>query len=233
MATRSLRDGAPVLIWPVAHRHDEVRDGGVFGLAGAVADDGGPAGAASHFDRLEGLGDGADLVELDQDRVGGLLGDPLGEEVLVGDEQVVADELDLAADPGVELLPAGPVLFAEAVLEGDDRVLVDPLLPEVDHLAGVEDAAFALEVVAAGDAFDAGPLDEDGAGGGVKGDRDVVARLVAGLLDGLEDDLDGRLVGREGRREAALVALADGEAAVAQDLLEAARRSRRRRAGPR
>ena len=50
-------------------------------------------------------------------------------------EEVVADELDPIAEPRGELAPAGPVVLAEAVLERDDRVAVDPVGPEVDQLA--------------------------------------------------------------------------------------------------
>ena len=100
----------------------EVGDEGVFGLAGAVADDGGVAVAAAELDGLEGLGDGADLVELDQDGVGDLLLDALLQALGVGDEEVVADELDVAELLGEEL-PAVPVVLGEAVFERDDGVL--------------------------------------------------------------------------------------------------------------
>ena len=70
MATRSVRLGAPVLIWPALSGHGQVGDGGVFGLAGAVGDDGGVAGAVGHLDGVQGLGQGADLVDLDEDGVG-------------------------------------------------------------------------------------------------------------------------------------------------------------------
>ena len=56
--------------------------------------------------------------------------------------------------------------------------------------------------------------------GRVERDRDLVAGLVAGLLDRPQDDLDGGLVGRQGRREAALVALAGGVALVVEDLAQ-------------
>ena len=39
----------------------------------------------------------------------------------VGDEQVVADELDLAAEFRGQLLPAGPVVLGQAVLDRADR----------------------------------------------------------------------------------------------------------------
>ena len=68
-ATRSVRDAEPVLIWPAPVRHGEVGDEGVFRLARAVRDDRQIARRARHLDRLERLGQRADLVHLDEDRV--------------------------------------------------------------------------------------------------------------------------------------------------------------------
>ena len=100
-----------------------------------MADDGGVAEAAAELDGFEGLGDGADLVDLDEDGVGDLLLDSLLQALGVGDEEVVADELDLGADEVGELAPAGPVVFGETVFERDDGVLAGPgLSVEVDHL---------------------------------------------------------------------------------------------------
>src|SRR5207302_11062875 len=88
----------------------EVGYKGVLGLAGAVADDAGVAVAAAKLDGLEGLGDGAGLGDLDWDGVGDLLLDALLQALGVGDEEVVADELDVAEDLG-EVLPAVPVVL--------------------------------------------------------------------------------------------------------------------------
>ena len=60
---------------------------------------------------------------------------PLG----VGHEQVVADELHLAAELRGQLLPAVPVVLGQAVLDRADRLLVAQLLPQVDHLVGRDD----------------------------------------------------------------------------------------------
>ena len=72
----------------------DIGNGGVLGLAGAVGDDRRVACAVGHLDSVEGLGQGADLVDLDEDCVGGAQLDALLEALDVGDEQVVADELD-------------------------------------------------------------------------------------------------------------------------------------------
>ncbi len=100
-----------------AGAYGEVGDEGVFGLAAAVADDRGVAEAAGQFDGVEGFGDGADLVDLNQDGVGDLLFDSLLEALGVGDEEVVADELDSVAEDFGEVSPAGPVVFGEAVFD--------------------------------------------------------------------------------------------------------------------
>ncbi len=103
---------------------------GVFGLAAAVADDAGVAEAAGQLDGFEGLADRADLVDLDEDGVGDLLLDSLLEALGIGDEEIVAYELDLVAEDLGEVCPAVPVVFGQAVFDADDGVLVDPGLPE-------------------------------------------------------------------------------------------------------
>ena len=64
-----------------------------------------------HLDGLKSLGQGADLVDLDQQGVGGTELDALGEALRVGDEEVVADELDLVADLVGQGLPVVPLVL--------------------------------------------------------------------------------------------------------------------------
>ena len=54
-----------------------------------------------HGDGVQRLGQRADLVELDEDGVGGALADALGQALRVRDEEVVAHELHVAAELGV------------------------------------------------------------------------------------------------------------------------------------
>ena len=68
-ATRSVRLADPVLICPALVADREVGDGRVFGFARAVRDDRGVVRVARHRHGVERLGDGADLIELDQQRV--------------------------------------------------------------------------------------------------------------------------------------------------------------------
>ena len=90
-------------------------------------------------DGVEGFAEGADLVDLNEDGVGGAFLDAALDELFVGDEEVVADELDLVAEFGVELGPAFPVVFGEAVFDGADGVFVGPVGPDGDEVVGGDD----------------------------------------------------------------------------------------------
>src|SRR5256885_6115834 len=72
----------------------EVGDKGVFGFAAAVRNDGVVSGFARKFDGVNGFRNAADLIELDENRVGNAFVDAAGETLRVGDEKIVADELD-------------------------------------------------------------------------------------------------------------------------------------------
>ena len=138
MATRSERDGAPVLIWPVpiATTKSAIVVSSVSPerwLTMAVQ----PARRAIAIASIVSVSVPI-WLSLIRTELADVLADAPGDEVRVGHEDVVADQLDLGAEALGELGPAGPVVLGQTVLEGDDRVLGDPLLPEVDELAGVE-----------------------------------------------------------------------------------------------
>ena len=69
-----------------------------------------------------------------------------------------------------------------------------------------------------------GAVLEEGAGGGVEGDGDVLSGRVPGGLDGLDDDLAGLVVALEVGGEAALVADAGGVALLLEDALKGVER---------
>src|ERR1019366_8598316 len=76
------------------------------------------------------IGDRADLVELDEDGVRHAFLHTAGDDLRVRTEDVVADELDLPSEPFRQALPAAPVVLGEPVLEEDDRIPGDPVLPQ-------------------------------------------------------------------------------------------------------
>src|SRR3954454_2983513 len=176
----------------------EVGDGGILGFAGAVRHHRGVAGLVRHLDGGERLGQRADLVDLDQDRVGPSGLDAFGEALDVGDEEIVTDELALLADEVGQLLPAVHVVFRHAVLDGHDRIARD----EISKVLGLlgDRAGLALALV---DVF--AVLEELGRGA-VEANDDVGARLVAGLADRVHDEFERGVRRRQVRGKAALVA---------------------------
>ena len=179
-----------------------------------MAHDAGVTGLLGGLDGLERLGERADLVDLDQDRVGGTQLDALLEALGVGDEQVVAHQLHLVANATGELNPAVPVLLGHAVLNGDDGIGVDELLPVINHLGTRVLHALALELVHAG----LGVVELGR--GRVHGVHEVDAGLKAGLLHGLGDVLERLGIGLKVGGKAALVAHAAAQAGLVQHALE-------------
>ena len=59
---------------------------------------------------------------------------PLLEDLDVSDEDVVADQLDLAAELVGHQLPAVPIVFGETIFQRHDRILPDPVGPELHHV---------------------------------------------------------------------------------------------------
>ncbi len=161
-------------------------------------------------DRVEGFAERADLVELDEDRVGRALVDTALQALDIRHEEVVAHELDAIARALVERRPAGPVVLGHAVLDRDDRVGGDPVRPERGEPGAVERAALAREDIAAAFALALVELGH----GRIEGDRDLVAGDAAGGRDGLHQQLQRLAVRAELRCEAALVA--DGRAVAAR-----------------
>ena len=132
----------------------------------------------SHFDCVECFGQCTDLVDLDQDCVRNAEINTLLEEGCVCNEQVVTNKLDSVSETLCELLPAIPVILCETVFDGDQRILVDPALIEVDHFfaglftfAGTSEDILALLLI------------KEFGGSRVHCEADVITELVAGCLD--------------------------------------------------
>ncbi len=135
-ATRSVREAEPVLICPQFGGHREVGDGRVLGLAAAVAHHAGVAGAAGQGHAVEGLGEGADLVDLDQHRVARcpsaipsarIFGLVTKRSSPTSWTFAPSALRELASSPSQSFSPS-------AVLDGDEGIGLHPLLVHRDHL---------------------------------------------------------------------------------------------------
>mmetsp|Transcript_21217 Transcript_21217/g.37799 ORF Transcript_21217/g.37799 Transcript_21217/m.37799 type:complete len:512 (-) Transcript_21217:122-1657(-) len=186
---------------PGGQAHREVGDEGVLGLARAVGGHDAPARGLGHAHGLDGLGDGADLVHLEQQRVAVLALDGLLHARGVGDQQVIAHHL---AHPQVgELLRVLPVVLVKGVLDGHHGVLLAEGLVHFDHLlarllfAAVVGLLLEVEVVVLVLRQKLGRCDVH---------PNLHLAGVARLLDGFVHQIQSLLVGADVGRKAALVA---------------------------
>ena len=67
----------------------DISDRSVLGLSGAVRGHGRVSMTVCHLDGVQRLGQGTDLVDLDQDRVGATLLDSLRQELHIGHELII------------------------------------------------------------------------------------------------------------------------------------------------
>lgn len=129
--------------------------------------------------RLDGLGDGTDLVDLEQETIASLLFNGSLDAERVGHSEIVTDDLDTTL--GSEVSPRLPVILVEGVLDGDDGVLRDVAEVEVgefdtsDPLGRVRVGVLEVKIVLS-------VLVKLG-GCNVKSNFDLA--LVSGLLDRL------------------------------------------------
>ena len=160
-----------------------------------MGDDGLIAVALGQLDAVQGFGEGADLVGLDQDGVAGSIVDPLAQALHVGDEQVVPHQLHPAAQTLGQGRPALPVLLPQGVFDGEDGVLVHQVFPVFDHILRGE----LLPPLGQAVPVPLHPL----AAGGVQGQ--LYLAPIACLFNGGQHRLNGSFIAGKVRSKTALV----------------------------
>ena len=188
----------------------QVSDGGVLSLTGAVRHHGIVTGVVGHCDGLEGLRQRTDLVDLDQQSVSGLLLNALSQTLRVGNEEVIADNLDLVTKLSGQGSVALPVILLQRILDGDDGVVLNQVSVDSCHL--LSGMLAALEVVLA-------VLEELGRSH-VESQSDIVAQLVASGINFVNNQVQCSLGGVNRRSEAALIAETSLQTLVLDDLLQ-------------
>ncbi|CCK08265.1 phosphopyruvate hydratase [Cronobacter sakazakii 696] len=113
-----------------------------------MRDDSGVASVFRHFDRSQSFGQRTDLVEFDQDGVSDAFLDAFFQDFGVGNEQVVAHQLDFVAQHFGLVCKTIPVRLVQTVFDGNDRVLFGQVFQEVGELfRGERFVAFARQNV--------------------------------------------------------------------------------------
>ncbi|KAH3667348.1 hypothetical protein OGAPHI_002997 [Ogataea philodendri] len=188
--------------------NSNVGDGGVLGLTRSVGHHDTPAGGVGVGGGLDGLGQSTDLVDLEQQGVGGLLLDGNLDSLWIGHGQVVSNNLDLGL--GVEVGPSLPVVLGEWVLHRHNWVVLDQLDVQVGQLLTGEPLGrirvWVLEVqVVLSVVVELG-------GGRVQGNADLAG--VASSLNGVDNEVQGLLWSGEVWSNTSLVTDVTGTLAV-------------------
>lgn len=186
-----------------------------------------PATSVGVLGGLDGLGEGTDLVDLEQEGVAGLELDGLLDAEGVGDGQVITIVVscDTVKSRGVanspnnlevrgleEVAPSLPVILSERILNADNGVLLGEVLVQVgkllvgEPLLRVAVGVLEVEVVF----LDIGLVEL--ARGNVHGNLDLAS--VSGLLNGLGDQVESLLGGLNIGSDTTLVTDVTGRLAV-------------------
>jgi len=187
----------------------EIGNESVLSLSRAVGSHNTPTSLLGHADSLDGLGDGADLVHLEEKGVDALGLNTALDALGVSAEHVVTNDLaDALSGEGLGRLP---VILLEGVLNGDDRVLGAELVVELKHLSlglllgAVVGLVLEVQVVHL-------VLGVELGGGDVHADLDLAS--VAGGGNGLVDEVQALLVRGDIGGEATLITDVAGILAV-------------------
>merc|ERR1719411_991394 len=191
-----------------AETNDKISDEAVLCLSRPVRHHSSPALGLSHVVSLDGLSHAADLVNLEQEPVAGLLLDSGRNSLWVGDQEVVSHDLDLCA--GSQLGVPLPVILVKGILNTDNRVVLDETLVHLEQLIRCDPVLLlslrVLEVQVVLAVF------KELAGCDVHADHDL--SLVTSLLDGLDHKLQGLAIVLEVGGEATLVTDSSGVKSV-------------------
>ena len=147
--------------------------------------------------RRHGLGEGTDLVRLDEDRVGDAVAYAPSKCRGIRYEQIVAHQLDAVTESRRQRAPAQPVVFVQGIFYGDDREVVQQSAQVIGESIRVQASAFSGQPIGPG-------LVELG-GGAVERQENVASQLVARQFHRFRDHGQGRRIGVEIRCETAFV----------------------------
>ncbi len=100
-----------------------------------------------HFDRVQRLAQRADLIELDQNRIGDIVVDTALQDCSIGHEQVVAHQLYTVTNQFGQGRPAVPVALVHTIFNRDDRVALSQAIQIGGKARRIKFFAFTAELV--------------------------------------------------------------------------------------
>lgn len=114
--------------------NNQVGNEGILSLTGTMGDHGAPAILFGQQMGLNGLGDGADLVDLQQQAVAGLLLNGSLDTLGIGDSQIIADNLN--GGVGGDIGPGIPMILVEGIFNGHNGEVLDEFLIHFSQFGG-------------------------------------------------------------------------------------------------
>ena len=154
--------------------------------------------ALSQVNGFHGFGQRTDLVNLNQNRVGYAFFNTHCQAFRVGNEQIVADQLNFVADGVGQHLPAFPVIFGHTVFNGENRETVAEVFIKFNHLSVGVRFAFAFHLVFA--------VFIKFGRSGVNSQNNVFTRLETGIFNGVDNESQSFFGRLQIRSETAFVA---------------------------
>ena len=174
-----------------------------------MAEDGPIAGLLRQRHRFQRFGQGAHLVGLDEDGIGGAAGKALLQPGLLGDKKVIPDELNIFADGFGELPPQIPVILPGRVLQRNDGVLGGKTAPVFQQVVRGAQPVFLGQEIHIVPGL---PL----SGGSIQRQRHILPGAEAAILDGPQNQFQGLFLIFQLGGKAALISHAAGQARFLQ-----------------
>ncbi|CRH73200.1 Uncharacterised protein [Chlamydia trachomatis] len=160
---------------------------------------------------VEGFGNGTNLVQLYEQGISCSKLNTLSQTLWIGDEQVIANELQTITKTLGDCCPIIPAFFLEWIFDGNDWILVDELLVVIKHVSRF--ALFAVETILA--SFLVVELRRSN----IEGNTNLLSWLVTCSFDCIHDVLQGIFVGLHLWSEATFVTKTSSQAFLLQNVL--------------
>ncbi len=172
----------------------------------------GIAGIPGHSNGCKCFRQGANLVELDQNRIGNLPLNSLRQDGGVGDEKVITDQLDTIAEAPGQAFPAIPIAFVHAILDRENGILLNEIGKVSSESICVVFLPFAAQKIAT--------VSVEFRSGAIKRQSHVFADPVPGQIDRFQNGMDCRLVAGQVGRKATFIPHRCREPLLGQYLLQ-------------
>jgi len=101
-----------------------------------------PTGFMSHIYSINGLGNGSDLIQFNQHTIGYVIFNAFGNNCRIGNENIIANNLNFIAQFGIHFFPSAPVIFCQAIFNRANRIFGKHTFVIFNHSVAVNFLSF-------------------------------------------------------------------------------------------